>query len=63
MQDEQNTTANIIYNLAHLGISIKDTEYFDIEVYAKLIELEVKTMSNETPIRRATQKDIDAFLV
>lgn len=63
MQDEQNTTANIIYNLAHLGISIKDTEFFDIEVYSKIIELEVNTMSGEATSRNATQKDIDLFLL
>lgn len=63
MQDEQNTTSNIIYNLAHLGISIKDTEYFDIEVYARLIDLEVRTISNHESPRKANQKDIDLFLL
>lgn len=37
--------------------------YFDFEVYSKLIDLELKTMSNSEPIKRATQKDIDIFLL
>ncbi|MFA5482826.1 MAG: hypothetical protein WC278_05610, partial [Bacilli bacterium] len=61
-QDEH-VTANIIYNLAHLGISLKDARYIDIDVYVELINLELKTMSNEPESRRATQKDIDLFLL
>jgi len=48
--------------LAHLGISIKDAKYIDIDVYVELINLELETMSDDPPIRRATQKDIDLFL-
>ncbi|MDY0364174.1 MAG: hypothetical protein RBR27_05590, partial [Bacilli bacterium] len=61
-QDEH-VTANIIYNLAHLGISLKDARYIDIDVYVELINLELKTISNEPESRRATQKDIDLFLL
>jgi hypothetical protein len=49
--------------LAHLGISLKDARYIDIDVYVELINLELKTMSNEPESRRATQKDIDLFLL
>jgi len=49
--------------LAHLGISIKDAKYIDIDVYVELINIELKTMSNEEVPRKATQKDIDLFLL
>lgn len=44
-------------------ISIRDTQYFDINVYSRIIELEIKTLSNDQEIRQATQKDIDLFLL
>jgi hypothetical protein len=49
--------------LAHLGISLKDARYIDIDVYVELINLELKTISNEEVTRKATQKDIDLFLL
>jgi len=48
--------------LAHLGISIKDAKYIDIDVYVELVNLELQTMSDEPQIRKATQRDIDLFL-
>lgn len=56
-------TANIIYNLAQLGIPIKDSKYFDIGIYIELIEIHAKTISGEPTTRPATQSDIDAFLL
>jgi len=49
--------------LAHLGISIKDAKYIDIDVYVELINIELRTMSNSDVPRKATQKDIDLFLL
>jgi len=49
--------------LAHLGISIKDAKYIDIDVYVELINLELETISKEENPRKATQKDIDLFLL
>lgn len=63
MQDEQNTTANIIYNLAHLGLSINDTKNFDLDTYFEIVELEMNVITGNQSLKRATQKDIDAFLV
>lgn len=55
-------TANIIFNLTHLGILTTDTKYFDIEVYIKLIELETKVINRVEDTRYDTQIDIDLFL-
>ena len=62
-QDEYSITANIIFNLAHLGISISDTIYFDIETYFELIQLEMKTLGGKESIKKATQADIDKFFL
>ena len=56
-------TANIIFNLAHLGISIEDAKYFDLQTYFELVELEMKIITNEKGSRLATQSDIDAYLL
>lgn len=61
--DEINVTANIIFNLAHLGISIEDTKNFDLETYFDIVDLETKVIQGENGTKKATQKDIDAFLV
>ena len=55
-------TANIIFNLAHLGITIEDAKNFDLQTYFDLIELEMRVITNEKGSRRATQIEIDAFL-
>jgi hypothetical protein len=60
--DDLNITANIIFNLAHLGISIEDTKVFDLDTYFELVELETKVIKEANCPRGATQKDIDAFL-
>lgn len=61
--DTLNITANIIFNLAHLGISILDTKCFDLDTYFEIVELETRVIKGSNGPRTATQKDIDAFLV
>ncbi len=61
--DEVNVTANIIFNLAHLGISIEDTKTFDLDTYFEIVELELNVINGKQSIKRATQKDIDKFLL
>jgi len=61
--DSQNITANIIFNLAHLGLTIEDTKTFDLNTYFEIIELEMNVISGKQATRRATQKDIDAYLI
>ena len=61
--DSQNITANIIFNLAHLGLSIEDTKTFDLNTYFEIIELEMNVISGNKTTRIATQKDIDRFLL
>jgi len=62
-ESEFGATANIIFNLAHLGISIEDTKHFDLEVYLQLVELEMQVINGKEHSRRASQADIDAFLM
>ena len=61
--DDVNITANIIFNLAHLGISIEDTKNFDIDTYFEIVELEMNVINGKQSVKKATQKDIDAFLI
>jgi len=61
--DDVNITANIIFNLAHLGISIEDTKTFDLDTYFEIVELEMNIINGKQSTRRGNQKDIDAFLV
>ena len=61
--DSQNITANIIFNLAHLGLSIEDTKTFDLNTYFEIIELEMNVISGKQGSKRATQKDIDQFFI
>ena len=61
--DSQNITANIIFNLAHLGLSVEDTKTFDLNTYFEIIELEMNVISGKQTPRRATQQDIDAYLI
>ena len=61
--DDVNVTANIIFNLAHLGISVDDTKTFDLDTYFEIVELELNVINGKQSIKRATQKDIDTFLL
>ena len=61
--DSQNITANIIFNLAHLGISIEDTKNFDLDTYFEIVGLEMNVINGKQDTRRANQKDIDVFLM
>jgi len=49
--------------LAHLGLSIEDSKYFDLTTYFELVQLEMKVIGNEKDNRKATQSDIDSFLM
>lgn len=60
--DDLNITANIIFNLAHLGISILDTKCFDLDTYFEIVELETRVIKGTNGPRIATQSDIDSFL-
>ncbi len=61
--EEKDITANIIFNLAHLGLSIEDTKSFDLETYFSIVELEKNVISGNKTSKRATQHDIDNFLL
>jgi hypothetical protein len=61
--EEKDITANIIFNLAHLGLSIEDTKSFDLETYFSIVELEKNVISGSKSSKRAIQNDIDAFLI
>jgi hypothetical protein len=61
--NEDNITANIIFNLAHLGISIEDTKTFDLNTYFEIVELEMNVISGKKSTKIATQSDIDKFLL
>ena len=58
----ENITATIIFNLASLGIPIRDAEFFDIRTYLDIIALQKKIYGEGGTTRQATQADIDAFL-
>ncbi|MDR4968602.1 MAG: hypothetical protein RG740_03155, partial [Acholeplasmataceae bacterium] len=55
-------TSSIIFNLAHLNLSIEDSKYIDLTTYFELIELEIET-HKRSDIRYATQVDIDRFFI
>jgi len=59
----ENITANIIFNLAHLGLSIEDTKSFDLETYFEIVGLEMKVINGKSQTRRANQHDIDNYLL
>ncbi len=61
--NDENITANIIFNLAHLGISIEDSKWFDLEIYFEIVELEMKVINGKHSSKYATQSDIDKFLL
>jgi len=62
-QEIENVTANIIFNLAHLGISIEDSKHFDLEIYFEIVGLEMKVINGKQSNKIATQSDIDRFLL
>jgi hypothetical protein len=62
-QEIDNITANVIFNLAHLGLSIEDSKAFDLETYFEIVGLEMKVISGNKGSRYASQKDIDNFLL
>jgi len=49
--------------LAHLGLSIEDSKYFDITTYFELVQLEMKVISGNSGVKIASQADIDRFLI
>ena len=61
--DDVNITANIIFNLAHLGLSIEDTKNFDLATYFEIVELEMNVNNGKQTNKRAKQSDIDRFLL
>ena len=61
--DDVNITANIIFNLTHLGISIEDTKTFDLDTYFEIVELEMNVINGNQTSKKATQNDIDKFLL
>ena len=61
--DSLNITANIIFNLSHLGISIEDTKNFDLDTYFEIVGLEMNVINGNIANKRATQTDIDKFLL
>ena len=56
-------TSNVIFNLAQMGISLRDAEFIEIDTYFELLDLFRESMSGEKKPRPATQEDIDAFLL
>lgn len=62
-QEIENVTANIIFNLAYLGISIEDSKHFDLETYFEIVGLEMKVIKGNQSNKVATQSDIDKFLL
>lgn len=60
--DEKSVTANIIFNLAQLGIPIRDSQFFDVATYLEIVEIQKQVYGGESGSRAATQSDIDAFL-
>jgi len=63
-QTRHEATSNIIFNLAQMGISIRDACFIELDTYFELVDLFKNAMgdsSNNT--RVATQADIDMFLM
>ena len=57
-------TSNIIFNLAQMGISIRDAFYVEIDTYFELVDLFAESMGGtKSKSREATQSDIDNFLL
>jgi len=62
-QEIDNITANVIFNLAHLGLSIEDTKSFDLDTYFEIVGLEMKVIKGNNSSKYGTQTDIDKFLL
>lgn len=57
-------TSNIIYNLAQIGVPIRDAELFDIATYMEIVQIAKEQMDGiDGSPKHATQSDIDAFLL
>lgn len=55
-------TSNIIFNLAQMGIPLKDAFFIEIDTYFELLDLFRESLSGGSGPRKATQADIDKFL-
>lgn len=55
-------TSNIIFNLAQMGIPLKDAFFIEIDTYFELLDLFRESFNGGSGPRRATQADIDKFL-
>ena len=56
-------TSNIIFNLAQMGIPIRDAFFIEIDTYFELVDLFKESMGASEGRRNATQSDIDNFLL
>lgn len=56
-------TSNIIFNLAQMGIPLRDACFIEIDTYFELLDLFKKSMGDHSSSRMATQSDIDSFLL
>ena len=56
-------TSNIIFNLAQMGIPIRDACFIEIDTYFELVDLFKESMGHAEGHRNATQSDIDNFLL
>lgn len=56
-------TSNIIFNLAQMGIPIRDAYFIEIDTYFELVDLFKESMGHVEGHRNATQSDIDNFLL
>ena len=56
-------TSNIIFNLAQMGIPLRDACFIEIDTYFELVDLFKESMGHVEGHRNATQSDIDNFLL
>ena len=56
-------TSNIIFNLAQMGIPIRDAFFIEIDTYFELVDLFKESYGSSERGRNATQSDIDNFLL
>ena len=56
-------TSNIIFNLAQMGIPLRDACFIEIDTYFELVDLFKESMGTSEGRRNATQSDIDNFLL
>lgn len=63
-KSDHEATSNIIFNLAQMGIPIKDAFFIEIDTYFELLDLfESSIRKTSETSRKATQADIDQFLL